>query len=84
MLAEKSNFTVTRMARLLEVSRSGFYAWLGRAPSARAISPSMNAVLTVNNTVVQRTVSLPGGVQVALTPGRLPPRCGPTRTCTGM
>ena len=37
MLAEKSNFTVTRMARLLEVSRSGFYAWLGRAPSARAM-----------------------------------------------
>ena len=30
---------------------------------------AMNAVLNVNNTVVQRTVSLPGGVQVALTPG---------------
>ena len=37
MLAEKSNFTVRRMARLLEVSRSGFYAWLKRAPSARAV-----------------------------------------------
>lgn len=37
MLVEKSNFTVKRMARLLEVSRSGFYAWLKRGPSARAI-----------------------------------------------
>lgn len=37
MRAEKSNFTVTRMARLLEVSRSGFYAWLKRAPSPRTL-----------------------------------------------
>ncbi len=37
MHAEKSNFTVSRMARLLEVSRSGFYAWVGREPSARAV-----------------------------------------------
>lgn len=37
MLAEKNNFTIVRMARLLAVSRSGFYAWCGRAPSARAV-----------------------------------------------
>ena len=37
MHAEKSNFTIARMARLLEVSRSGFYAWLKREPSKRAI-----------------------------------------------
>ena len=37
MHAEKSNHTVSRMARLLEVSRSGFYAWSKRRPSKRAI-----------------------------------------------
>jgi len=37
MHAEKNNFTVARMARLLEVSRSGFYAWLKRTPSKRAV-----------------------------------------------
>jgi len=37
MLAEKSNYTVVRMARLLEVSRSGFYAWRKRKPSKRAV-----------------------------------------------
>lgn len=33
MLAEKNNFTVVRMAALLGVSRSGFYAWIKRKPS---------------------------------------------------
>lgn len=37
MRVEKSNFTVTRMVRLFEVSRSGFYAWLKREPSDRAV-----------------------------------------------
>ena len=37
MHAEKSSFTVSRMARLLEVSRSGYYAWVHREPSTLAI-----------------------------------------------
>jgi putative transposase len=37
MHAEKSSYTITRMARLLEVSRSGYYAWVGRKPSKRAV-----------------------------------------------
>ncbi len=37
MHAEKSNHTISRMARLLEVSRSGYYAWAKRGPSKRAV-----------------------------------------------
>jgi putative transposase len=37
MHAEKSHHTVSRMARLLEVSRSGFYAWSQRLPSKRTV-----------------------------------------------
>ena len=37
MLVEKTNFSIVHMVHLLEVSRSGYYAWLGRSPSERAV-----------------------------------------------
>lgn len=37
MHAEKSNSSVVRMAGLLGVSRSGYYAWTKQGPSTRAI-----------------------------------------------
>jgi transposase InsO family protein len=37
MHAEKSNFSITRMVRLLEVSRSDYYAWCHRSPSTRSL-----------------------------------------------
>ncbi len=34
--AERTNFSVPLMCRMLEVSRSGYYEWRNRAPSARS------------------------------------------------
>src|SRR5262249_40868874 len=33
---QHTEFSVSRLCRLLEVSRSGYYEWLGRPPSPRA------------------------------------------------
>ncbi len=43
--AEKAFHRITKLCRLLEVSRAGFYAWCGRAPSARAVEDARLAIL---------------------------------------
>lgn len=40
---EPAHYDVSTLCRLLKVSRAGFYAWLHRPPSARAVA---DAVLT--------------------------------------
>ena len=42
--AEKATYPVRTLCRVLEVSRSGFYAWVGRTPSARQKADELLAV----------------------------------------
>jgi hypothetical protein len=58
MRVEKSNFTITRMARLLEVSRSGFYAHLEREPSPRTVR-AMGTAAGLVDSMTCPTVWLP-------------------------
>ena len=39
--AQKANYTISRMCKALKVSKSGFYGWRDRAPSARALADAL-------------------------------------------
>ena len=41
MSANQAEFPIVAMARVLGVSESGYHAWRGRAPSARAVEDKM-------------------------------------------
>ena len=49
--AEKAHHSVAVLCRVLQVSRSGFSAWLGREPSARARA---DAALTEHIATIHR------------------------------
>ena len=51
IVAEKAHHSVARLCQVLHVSRSGFYAWLGRQPAARA---QADAALTEQIAVIHR------------------------------
>jgi putative transposase len=46
MVTEKANFSVSRMARLLEVSRSGYYDWARRQAAGPSPAQRRRADLT--------------------------------------
>ena len=69
---EKASHDVAALCRLLKVSRSGFYAWLRRPPSARVVA---DEVLTEQI----RTASMRTGRSTARhgsTPSSPRPACG--------
>ncbi len=43
--AEKAHHRITKLCKLLRVSRAGFYAWCGRPPSKRAVEDARLAIL---------------------------------------
>lgn len=54
--AEKAIFPITLLCRVLQVSRSGWYAWRGRTPSARtrddvALCERIQAIHTASRAV---------------------------------
>jgi transposase InsO family protein len=70
-------FGVKRLCRVLEVSRSGFYAWQGRPPSARAVRDAELAGLI--GEVHQRSRRTYGAPRVHAELRRLNQRCSRKR-----
>ncbi len=58
--AEKAHYPIRLMCRCLAVSRSGYYAWRGRPPSARAKHDArLRVEIAVSHTASRRTYGSP-------------------------
>jgi putative transposase len=68
MSAHQAVFPIVTMARVLGVSKAGYYAWLRRPPSARAVA---DRVLTKRIRTIHMTSHETYGVPVCM------PSCGP-------
>jgi hypothetical protein len=70
-------YGVKRLCRVLGVSRSGFYAWLGRSPSARSVSDAELAGMIVE--IHDRSRRTYGAPWVHAELARVGRRCGRKR-----
>ncbi len=60
VLAKKAEHSISIMCRVLEVSRSGYHAWVGRSPSARAVQDArLTARIAVLHTLRRGVYGLP-------------------------
>jgi len=60
VLAKKAEHSISIMCRVLEVSRSGYHAWAGRSPSARAVGDArLTARITVLHTLLRGVYGSP-------------------------
>ena len=82
MLAEKTDFTITRMVRLLEVSHSGYYAWAGKPPSpASPRRVHIEQKVAFSTAIPTRSTAPPGSWPTCARTGRSSPAKPSTTTC---
>jgi hypothetical protein len=70
---EKAHHDVAALCRLLKVSRSGFYAWQSRPPSARAVA---DEVLSVQIRTAFETTTAGSTARRGSMPSWPTPACG--------
>ena len=77
MSANRADFPITVMARVLGVSKAGYYAWASRQPSAHAVAdaallkPSISARArpTARRASTPTCVSRASGILASASPG---------------